>query len=385
LRFRSLLLCGLAIAGIISCGREPAARPSTTLAMMLDTTRGAAAARIIVVGVDSQNLRVLESIPRTNDDWTRLLHVSVVGSDVQIAGRYSAANGTIVFEPAFPFDRGRAYAARFDPRALPTPTNDTAIAITAGLPRDANARATSIVRILPTADTLAENLLRMYVEFSGPMSRQPGVEFIHLIDDGGNEVRNAFLPLDADFWNPDHTRYTIFLDPGRVKRGIKPNEQMGRALRAGRAYALRIDSTWKDANGLPLAHSFRHEFRAGPAVQTPITLGDWKVQAPRRSSRDPLVVRFPRPLDHGLLQRAIGVRTQAGERIPGAITIGPGEVEWRFAPQTAWKAGAYDLIVLAILEDVAGNRVGRAFEVDEFTTVDSSRVSEEHTLPFRVR
>ena len=68
-----------------------------------------------------------------------------------------------------------------------------------------------------------------------PMSRQAGVDFVRLLDDNGREVRNAFLPLEADFWNPAHTRYTLFLDPGRVKRGILPNEQMGRALRSGAA------------------------------------------------------------------------------------------------------------------------------------------------------
>ena len=222
-----------------------------------------------------------------------------------------------MFEPAFPFDRGRAYTIRFDPRALPTPQRDTALTTVAGLPRERNLAATSVVRILPTADTLPENALRMYVEFSAPMSRQPGGEFVHLIDDGGNEVKNAFLPLDADFWNPDHTRYTVFLDPGRVKRGIKPNEQMGRALHVGRAYAIRIDSAWKDANGQPLAHSFRREFWAGPPVQTGIALTDWKIQPPRSGSRDPLVVRFPRSLDHGLLQRALGVRTQTGDLVAG--------------------------------------------------------------------
>jgi hypothetical protein len=30
-----------------------------------------------------------------------------------------------------------------------------------------------------------------------------------------------------------------------------------------------------------------------------------------------------------------------------------------------WKPGKYELVVERVLEDVAGNRVGRAFEVDE--------------------
>src|SRR6185436_17263634 len=112
--------------------------------------------------------------------------------------------------------------------------------------------------------TLPENQLRLYVEFSAPMSNGGGIGFIRLLDADGREVRNAFLPLDADFWNREHTRYTLFLDPGRVKRGILPNEQMGRALRAGRVYSIAIDSTWRDAEGQPLAAPYRRSFHVGP-------------------------------------------------------------------------------------------------------------------------
>jgi hypothetical protein len=76
-----------------------------------------------------------------------------------------------------------------------------------------------------------ENLLRMYVEFSAPMgSRQAGA-FVRLLDrTSGSDtvVDEAFLPVEADFWSSDHKRYTLFLDPGRVKRGILPNRERGR-------------------------------------------------------------------------------------------------------------------------------------------------------------
>ena len=85
------------------------------------------------------------------------------------------------------------------------------------------------------------------------------------------------------------------------------------------------------------------------------------------------------------MQRAVGVRTQTGDLVAGTVTLGPREIEWRFTPQAAWKSGSYDLVVQSILEDVAGNRVGRAFEVDEFKKVDSSATTEVHKLPFRIR
>jgi hypothetical protein len=49
--------------------------------------------------------------------------------------------------------------------------------------------------------------------------------------------------------------------------------------------------------------------------------------------------------------------------VAGEVTIGDAETEWRLAPVEPWHAGAYELIVLPILEDAAGNRIGRPFEL----------------------
>ena len=43
------------------------------------------------------------------------------------------------------------------------------------------------------------------------------------------------------------------------------------------------------------------------------------------------------------------------------------------------------LLALDILEDVAGNQIGRAFEVDNFDTVDKSPNPQTITLPFSIR
>jgi hypothetical protein len=160
---------------------------------------------------------------------------------------------------------------------------------------------------------------------------------------------------------------------------------MGRALRAGHAFALVVDSAWHDANGLPLAASFRREFHTGPAIQTGIATAAWRIVAPRAGTTDRLLVKFPRPLDHGLLQRALGVETSRGAPVAGTITVSDGEQEWKFTSRDPWRAGDYQLVVLSILEDVAGNRVGRAFEVDMWDRVDSTAVPERTTLPFTVR
>jgi hypothetical protein len=242
-----------------------------------------------------------------------------------------------------------------------------------------------VTRVLPTSEVIPENHLRMYVEFSAPMSGASGVPFIRLVDDRGEVVPDVFLPLEADFWNHDRTRYTAFFDPGRVKRGILPNEQMGRALVVGRTYTVEIDPEWKDADGLRLAKGYRQSFRVGPADERPVTPSTWTLTVPRAATRDPFIIAFPEPLDHGLLQRAIGVSRRDGSPVAGTIRIDPGETRWNFTPDEPWTRGAYDVVVLSILEDLAGNSVGRLFEVDVFEKVDARPQPGQTRLPFQIK
>jgi hypothetical protein len=205
-----------------------------------------------------------------------------------------------------------------------------------------------------------------------------------LLDERGKEVPGPFLPLDYEFWNADRTRFTVFFDPGRVKKGILPNKQMGRALEVGHTYTLLVRSEWQDASGLPLKESFRRTFRAGPADTQPLDTAKWRIDGPPAGGRTPLVVTFPEPVDHGLLFRALGVRS-AGQPLDGDVTVEASETRWTFTPRDAWRAGTYDLLALSILEDRAGNQIGRAFEVDNFETVDKGPDPRTMTLPFQVQ
>ena len=96
------------------------------------------------------------------------------------------------------------------------------------------------------------------------MGRKSGVEYITLLDHAGQEIPGAVLPLEYEFWSPDHTRFTVFFDPGRVKKGILPNRQMGRPLEVGRTVTLVISREWRDQHGLPLKEDFRRVLRVGP-------------------------------------------------------------------------------------------------------------------------
>ena len=106
----------------------------------------------------------------------------------------------------------------------------------------------------------------------------------------------------------------------------------------------------------------------------------WKVTRPAAGTREPVVVTFPAPLDHGLLRRALGV-ARSGAR--GTLEVKSRHRRQRNAlalhATRPWLAGDYDLVAFAFLEDLAGNRVGRAFEVDNFERTDIQYRTERRT------
>ena len=377
-------LCALAALILIGA----CSKPGGPIDIALVPPTGSQPSVVRVSGLSPSELRGLAAASLDEARWSAVLQVRVAGAAADrpaVTGKYVVTSTAVEFAPRFPLDAGLPYAVTFDPSKLPDPRAETAVVRTVSLPKVDKAPSTTVTRILPTSEVIPENHLRMYVEFSAPMSRMSGVPFIRLIDDRGEVVPEVFLPLEADFWSPDATRYTVFFDPGRVKRGILPNEQMGRALVVGRTYAVEIDAQWKDADGLPLAKPYRQAFRVGPADERPVTPLSWTLTLPRAETRDPFIIAFPESLDHGLLQRAIGVSRRDGGPIAGAIRIDPGETRWNFTPDDSWTRGAYTVVVLSILEDLAGNSVGRLFEVDVFDKVDARPQPGQTKLPFEIR
>ncbi len=129
------------------------------------------------------------------------------------------------------------------------------------------------------------------------MSRGEAYSHIRLLNAAGRAVADPFLELNEELWSGDGRRFTLLFDPGRIKRGLKPREEVGPVLEAGKSYTLVIDRQWPDAHGNPLAGEFRKSFRAGPPDQESPSPRDWKIQAPAAGTRHPLEVSFPEPLD----------------------------------------------------------------------------------------
>ena len=110
--------------------------------------------------------------------------------------------------------------------------------------------------------------------------------------------------------------------------------------------------------------TIRKTFRAGPADETQPDPKTWTIARPGRLDPRPPALTFPEPLDRAILDERpdAGRRPGRGRRRPGR---GRGrETRWRFTPERPGPPGDYQLLVDDELEDLAGNSIGRPFEVD---------------------
>jgi hypothetical protein len=323
---------------------------------------------VVVGGLSGRDLAALERAQLSPETWAAAFRVTVASEGkpspaVAVAGRYAVTGGTVRFTPMYPLDPGRRYEVVFDPAAAPAAGlgHLQKIAREVSTPAAAPTPQVAVSGVFPTGPAVPSNLLRMYIEFSGPMGSRAGQDYVTIVDAQGAEMQGALLPLDTDLWNGDRTRFTILFDPGRVKRGILPNRAMGRPLRPGDAFTLVVRREWPDAHAKPLAAEFRKDYRVGPPIERPLSPAQWRIAPPPAGSREPLRVSFPAPLDHGLVQRALSVM-RGDAAVAGEISVVNGETEWRFVPRDAWSPGDFAVSVLPVLEDPAGNRIGRAFE-----------------------
>jgi hypothetical protein len=290
-------------------------------------------------------------------------------------GRYWTEPGQLYFEPQFPLERGVNYRAvfRLDPKTPP-------LIASFKLPVPSGEPTTMVTQIYPSADLLPENLLKFYVHFSAPMSRGRIYDHIHLVDERGKAVELPFLEIDEELWDPPMKRLTLFIDPGRIKRGVRPLEKVGPALEEGKRFTLVIDKAWQDTAGHPLKEDFRKTFRVGPPDREPPDPAHWKIDAPRAGTREPLCATFPKPMDRALALRVIRVAN-----LDGTTALENQERLWKFVPTSDWRPGQYKLQVQTTIEDLAGNNIGKAFEVDVFETVQPTLTNAVVEIPFNVK
>ncbi len=283
---------------------------------------------------------------------------------VPTAGRWRASGDSLCFTPRFPFAAGTEYALVVRPDAVAPGATRWVEVAHLRRPIARTPPIASVVAIHPSTSDVPENLLRLSVTFSVPMDEGSAAGHVHLQDADGRDIPHALLAMPPELWDRPRRRLTLLLEPGRIKRGLVPNADLGSPLGHTSEATLVVDAEMRDATGTPLVAAARRSYRVGSAVRSRVDPELWRVAWPIAGSQDPLVVDFDRPLDRALALRCLRVATAAGESLRGHPALGAGEVRWLFTPAAPWPRETFELHVDTALEDLAGNSVRRVLDRD---------------------
>lgn len=291
-----------------------------------------------------------------------------------ILGDYVYRNAEIQFTPLIALQRGRTYYLLVQGKE----THPVFIPEVAYVPP-------KVVAIYPSADTLPANQLKLYLHFNLPMSAGKTYERVKLVRDRRDTLLFPFVRLEPELWNREKTRLTLWLDPGRVKRDLNPNRELGAPLQFGSNYQLIVEAAWEDQQGHALGAPFVKSFFVRADDRKKPDVSKWNIQPPKAGTQAPLRIEFGEPIDQALASRVIEVLTAGKESIVGSISFQNKEKVLLFTPDQAWKAGTYQLRIGAALEDLAGNNLNRLFDVD--LQKEAAQVADEdfYWLVFEVK
>ncbi|MEK6237629.1 MAG: hypothetical protein N2C14_23220 [Planctomycetales bacterium] len=274
-----------------------------------------------------------------------------------IFGTYRTVKDRLIFAPTHGLVRGNRYRAVLSRDDLPTRTRDYLV------PLKPVAERPRVVRVYPTADALPANQLKFYVYFSKPMRQTQAIfDHIELLNDQGDRLPDVWRR--TELWSDDAKRLTLWIHPGRVKRGVNLREEEGPVLHPMRRYSLRITTRLKDEDGATPAEPFLKFFRTVLPDRRRPAPRNWTIHTPRVGDRSILSLAFGEPLDHAMLSRFLEVYDDRGRRVSGRIKVEERETAWRFVPDSPWRSVGYRIQVDGLLEDLAGNTPLRLFDSD---------------------
>jgi len=330
-----LLLVGLCSFNLVQ------AQNQSTPTLQLSRQR-AGSVEAIVSGINHLN--------NAESSWSDSLQVFVQGSTIPISGTCSVTGNNLYFAPDFPFEEGIGYRFNYFGK-------DTLIVIP-----ETKKKAALVIQIYPTTDQIPENLLRFYIYFNSPMRDGNFLDYIHLLDEEGNDLKGVFFDNQYELWSENFTRLTILVDPGRVKTGLRANVQLGRAFQKGKRYKLVIDKNWKTLGGQTLAKNYVKEFYGAEADLIAPDKELWNVTAPEANSKKPLIIRFGQSIDHVSARKFMNITDHSQALIAGELKLENDDSVMRFYPNKKWQDGKYQILINSRLEDIVGNNLNGLFD-----------------------
>jgi hypothetical protein len=344
------------------------------------------------VWIKDLDQEVLYTFCRYNNlqqDWRPVFPVFTKESQgaITIDGQYEVHPTAVSFTPRFPFASGVQHVALFDLGALSknynevylpeSPSGNLKLEFQSG----SETKTTPVVEVVyPTADRLPENLLKFHIVFNTPMTVGEVYNRVKLLDENGKEIEKAFLIVDQELWDNEMKTVTLMLDPGRIKRGLKANSQMGVPLMKNKRYTLTIAPGWKNINGDFTKDTYYKTFTCTAADRTQPDIGQWTLIKPVTVNGS-LILYTNENLNAVLLSDAIRVYDKSGNRMNGKVEVLENESTIAFQPDVQWMSGSYSISINPLLEDLAGNNLNRLFDEDLETPTDT-KLDRKFSLPF---
>lgn len=299
---------------------------------------------------------LLDSIATNDIELKELLNV-YVGKNADsespsIYGEYQLNEYQITFKPKFGFQQGVQYSANVGDDYFEFKLPST------------QKEEVKIAAIYPSADSLPANVLKFYIYFNEPMGEANFYPYVQILDENQDTVQQAIVELMPALWSDDQKRLTLWMNPGRIKRELGPNEALGAPLEAGKKYTLQISDRFRSKKGAQLDKTYSKSFYVVPADRTQPLLSKWNIEKPEAGTTEPLKIDFKESVDYALLQKSISILNTGLEEMEGEFTIGKNEQSWIFTPVMPWKMGKVIIRVSGKLEDLSGNNLNRLFDTD---------------------
>lgn len=317
----------------------------------------------------------LSSIPGENlTNISSQLKVRLINNSTPVIhDQVEVAGSSVIFKPLIAFTRGLKYEVLFSDKLIGQ----------FEIPLLSIKDLTEVVAVYPTTDTLPENALKLYIVFSKPMQEGQALSNIDFIKNEKDTLSSVFLDLAQELWNRERTTLTLWFDPGRVKRDLQPNQNLGTPLQRNNSYRLVIDKNWRDELGLTLGSGYEKKFLVGKRDSNSPDPSNWEIHPPKALTTEPLVIDMHESLDYLLLKNAVSITNSNGDILNGSFEPASKETMLRFTPTEAWKQNEYVIKFEARLEDLAGNNLNRLFDKD-LTRPDKHEQQKIFTKKFRV-
>ena len=286
------------------------------------------------------------------DSAVQLLRIQLAKNKTAILGEHKGVENGIEFHPVIPLTPGLKYEVYWSGNLI----GELSVPIANDEPE--------VIAVYPGTDTVPENLLKFYIRFSKPMQQGEALRHIRLIKNDRETLSSVFLDLQPELWNNDGNLLTLWLDPGRIKRGLQPNKLIGPPLQKYEHYKLLIEPNWRDANGVMLKRGYQKIFYTSIRDSISPDADKWSIEEPPAGSNKTMTISFHEPLDYVLLIHTIRIVDDEANEVKGAFNVIYNETALTFVPDETWKTGEYVLEIEPRLEDLAGNNLNHLFDAD---------------------